>query len=151
MMMLVKTRSASTKLIRNALIKMSFNSLNRKTRKCLLVFAGFFTMLSNLPAMAEDGASPHIQVLSASCAACHGTNGNSVGGTSVLAGLDRAHFVAQMMAFRTGERSSTVMHRHAKGLTTQEINDLADYFATQARQVNTLPPAQKLVKSHGDE
>ena len=131
---------------------MSFNSLNQKTRKCLLVFAGFFMIFSHLPALAEGGVSPHIKVLSASCAACHGTEGNSVGGTSVLAGLDRAHFVAQMEAFRTGERSSTVMHRHANGLTIQEINDLADYFATQARQVNTLPPpAQKLVKSHGDE
>lgn len=131
---------------------MRFKSLNRRTRKCLLVFAGFFMAFSNLPALAEDGVSPHVQVLSASCAACHGTEGNSVGGTSVLAGLDRAHFVAQMMAFRTGERSSTVMHRHAKGLTIQEINDLADYFAMQPRQVNTLPPpAQKLVKSHGDE
>lgn len=128
---------------------MSFNSLNIKTRKCLLVFAGFFIAL---PALAEEGASSHIQVLSASCAACHGTNGNSVGGTSVLAGLDRAHFVAQMIAFRTGERSSTVMHRHAKGLTIQEINDLADYFARQPRQLNTLPPSvQKMVRSHGDE
>jgi len=128
---------------------MSFNSLNMKTRKCLLVFAGFFIAL---PALAEEAASSHVQVLSASCAACHGTNGNSVGGTSVLAGLDRAHFVAQMMAFRTGERSSTVMHRHAKGLTVQEINDLADYFARQPRQLNTLPPSvQKMVKSHGDE
>lgn len=131
---------------------MSFYSLNRKTREYLLVFAGFFMLFSNLSAFAEKGASPHVQVLSASCAACHGTNGNSVGGTSVLAGLDRAHFVVQMMAFRTGERSSTVMHRHAKGLTIQEINDLADYFALQPRQVNTLPPsAQKMVKYHGDE
>ena len=131
---------------------MSSKGFNLKTRKCLLVFAGFFMTSAHLNALAEENTSPHIQVLSASCAACHGTNGNSVGGTSVLAGLDRAHFIAQMMAFRSGERSSTVMHRHAKGLTVEEINDLADYFATQPRQINTLPPsAQKMVKSHGDE
>ena len=131
---------------------MRFQSLNQETRKCLLVFAGFFMVFTNINAMADDEASPHIQVLSASCAACHGTNGNSVGGTSVLAGLDRSHFVAQMMAFRTGERSSTVMHRHAKGLTLEEVNDLADYFATQPRQVSALPsPAQTMVKSYGDE
>lgn len=131
---------------------MSLYGFNRKTRKCLLVFAGFFMSLSYRAAFAEDVATSHVQVLSASCAACHGTNGNSVGGTSVLAGLDRAHFVAQMMAFRTGDRSSTVMHRHAKGLTVEEINELADYFAMQPRQVSTLPPpVQKMVKSHGDE
>ena len=131
---------------------MHFLSLNQETRKCLLVFAGFFMSFANINAIAGDATSSHIQVLSASCAACHGTNGNSVGGTSVLAGLDRSHFVAQMMAFRTGERSSTVMHRHAKGLTLEEVNDLADYFATQPRQVSALPsPAQTMVKSYGDE
>ena len=104
---------------------MSVQSLKRQARKCLLVFAGFFTLFANALAFAQGEISPHIQVLSASCAACHGTNGNSVGGTPVLAGLGRAHFIAQMMAFRTGERSSTVMHRHAKGLTQEEISDLA--------------------------
>ena len=120
---------------------MSVKSLPQKTRKCLLVFAGFFTLFSNVLAFAQGEISAHIQVLSASCAACHGTNGNSVGGTPVLAGLDRAHFIAQMMAFRTGERSSTVMHRHAKGLTQEEISDLADFFAMQPREAMRTPPA----------
>jgi cytochrome c553 len=120
---------------------MSVKSLPQQTRKCFLVFAGFFTLFSNVLAFAQGEISPHIQVLSASCAACHGTNGNSVGGTPVLAGLDRAHFIAQMMAFRTGERSSTVMHRHAKGLTQEEISDLADFFAMQPREAMRTPPA----------
>lgn len=120
---------------------MRVKSLPQQTRKCFLVFAGFFTLFSNVLAFAQGEISPHIQVLSASCAACHGTNGNSVGGTPVLAGLDRAHFIAQMMAFRTGERSSTVMHRHAKGLTQEEISDLADFFAMQPREAMRTPPA----------
>ncbi len=120
---------------------MSVKSLLQQTRKYFLVFAGFFTLFSNVLAFAQGDISPHIQVLSASCAACHGTNGNSVGGTPVLAGLDRAHFIAQMMAFRTGERSSTVMHRHAKGLTQEEISDLADFFAMQPRVAMRMPPA----------
>ena len=120
---------------------MRVKSLPQQTRKCFLVFAGFFTLFFKVLAFAQGEISPHIQVLSASCAACHGTNGNSVGGTPVLAGLDRAHFVAQMMAFRTGERSSTVMHRHAKGLTQEEISDLADFFAMQPREAMRTPPA----------
>jgi cytochrome c553 len=118
---------------------MSFQGLIQQTRRCLLVFAGFFICFFNAGAFAQGEVSPHIQVLSASCAACHGTNGNSVGGTPVLAGLDRAHFIAQMMAFRTGERSSTVMHRHAKGLTQEEISDLADFFAMQPRETMHMP------------
>jgi cytochrome subunit of sulfide dehydrogenase len=85
-------------------------------------------------------ADPHLRVLAASCAACHGTNGNSVGGTPVLAGLDRTYFVTQMKAFRSGGLTSTVMHRHAKGLTETEIDLLADYFSTQPRLKAALPP-----------
>lgn len=84
-------------------------------------------------------ADPHLRVLAASCAACHGTNGNSVGGTPVLAGLAPAYFITQMQAFRSGELNSTVMHRHAKGLTDAEIHLLADYFARQPR-VTATPP-----------
>lgn len=81
----------------------------------------------------------HLRVLAASCAACHGTNGNSVGITPVLAGLDRTHFITQMKAFRAGERPATVMHHHAKGLTEAEIEQLADYFSTQARKASAAP------------
>ena len=84
-------------------------------------------------------ANNHIRVLAASCAACHGSNGNSVGGTPVLAGLDRTHFVAQIMAFRKGDRPSTVMHHHAKGLTEAEVEQLADYFAAQPRKASASP------------
>lgn len=84
-------------------------------------------------------ADPHLRVLAASCAACHGSDGNSVGGTPVLAGLDRSHFVSQMQAFRSGERAATVMHRHAKGLTEAEIEHLADFFAAQPRNPASSP------------
>lgn len=81
----------------------------------------------------------HLRVLAASCAACHGPGGNSVGGTPVLAGLDSSYFVTQMKAFRSGERASTVMHRHAKGLTEAEIGQLADFFAAQPRAAASPP------------
>lgn len=77
--------------------------------------------------------TPHIQTLSASCAACHGSHGNSLGETPVLAGLNEQYFIEQMMAFRQGGRASTVMHRHAKGLTSEEIQQLAIYFSQQKR------------------
>lgn len=84
-------------------------------------------------------ADPHLRVLAASCAACHGINGNSVGGTPVLAGLAPEYFLKQMQAFRSGELPSTVMHRHAKGLADAEIRLLADYFSTQPRVAATPP------------
>lgn len=75
----------------------------------------------------------HSRNLAASCAACHGTNGHSVGGTPVLAGLDKALFVTQMKDFKSGARPSTVMQNHAKGYTDEEFEKLADFFAAQKR------------------
>jgi cytochrome subunit of sulfide dehydrogenase len=88
---------------------------------------------------AAQAGGDHTRTLAASCAACHGTNGNSVGGTPVLAGLDRAYFVTQMQAFRGGGRTSTVMHHHAKGLTEEEIGLLAGYFSAQPRTAASSP------------
>jgi sulfide dehydrogenase cytochrome subunit len=104
----------------------------------------YMTWMLTLCTMAFGAANAaddtvHIRTLAASCAACHGTQGNSVGGTPVLAGLDQRHFTSQMMAFRSGERASTVMHRHAKGLTLEEIEQLAHYFAHQPRTPAVAP------------
>lgn len=95
-------------------------------------------LLVATPSHAVD-ADGHLRVLAASCSACHGAGGNSVGGTPVLAGLDRGHFLLQMSAFRDGSRSSTVMHHHAKGLNMQEIEQLADYFSAQPRVASNQP------------
>ena len=118
----------------------------KKTHKSLLVFVGFFVFSVNAYADENLATTAHIQTLAASCAACHGSQGNSVGGTSVLAGLDASHFVLQMMAFKNGSRSATVMHRHAKGLTVEEVNDLAVYFAQQKRVTALTPPNQRLAE-----
>ena len=116
------------------------------THKHLVAFVGFFMLSINAFADENAVATPHIQSLAASCAACHGSEGNSVGGTSVLAGLDASHFVLQMMAFRNGTRSSTVMHRHAKGLTVEEIDALAIYFSQQKRVTALISPNQTLAE-----
>jgi cytochrome c553 len=78
-----------------------------------------------------------------SCGPWKGADGNSVSGTPVLAGLDSSHFTLQMHAFRTGQRSATVMQHHAKGLTDEEIQLLASHFARLPRTTPLLAkPAQ---------
>ena len=81
------------------------------------------------PAVADDPG----RLLAATCSACHGTNGHSVGGTPVLAGLNRQHFIRQMKDFRSGARSATVMQQHANGYSNAEIEKMAAYFADQKR------------------
>lgn len=101
--------------------------------------ARLLLLLACVAPMVAWAGDDHTRTLAASCAACHGTNGNSVGGTPVLAGLDRAYFVTQMQAFRVGERTSTVMHHHAKGLTEEEIGMLAGYFSILPRTAASAP------------
>ncbi|MFZ9643374.1 MAG: c-type cytochrome, partial [Candidatus Methylopumilus sp.] len=68
-------------------------NISQLTHNCLLALVGFFVLASNSYADEAVLNDAHIQTLAASCAACHGSQGNSVGGTSVLAGLDASHFV----------------------------------------------------------
>ncbi|MEE9331026.1 MAG: c-type cytochrome [Methylophilaceae bacterium] len=92
----------------------------------------------------------HTRTLAASCAACHGTLGNSRSITPVLAGLDATYFSTQMLAFKNGERSSTstVMHHHAAGLNIDEIDQLAHYFSQQKRTVKAPLKSQTLKANH---
>jgi len=73
----------------------------------------------------------HVELLAASCASCHGTQGHSVAGTPSLAGLDKMYFMEQMDQFITNRRISTVMHHHASGYTADEIKLLANFFSKQ--------------------
>ncbi|MDP8566849.1 c-type cytochrome [Methylophilus aquaticus] len=80
--------------------------------------------------------------LAASCAACHGPQGNSMGVTPTLAALNQDYFIQRMQGFKDGSVPSTVMHHHAKGLTNDEISALASYFAAQPRRTPTPLPHQ---------
>lgn len=72
--------------------------------------------------------------LAASCAACHGTHGRTTGEIPSLAGVDRETILDRLGAFRSGARSATVMHQHAKGYTEAELALIADYFSAQPRK-----------------
>ncbi|MEO1940762.1 MAG: c-type cytochrome [Candidatus Thioglobus sp.] len=92
----------------------------------LLSIACSFTMTISV---ADDHRN--VELLVSSCAACHGTQGHSVGGTPRLAGLDSLHFIEQMRQFTSEERPSTVMHHHATGYTEEEIKLMAEFFSKQ--------------------
>ena len=86
---------------------------------------------------AADGTaqSLYVQSLAATCANCHGTNGHALNGATVpgLAGRSAEELIAQMKAFRSGERKATIMHQIAKGFSESQTQLLAEYFAAQKR------------------
>ena len=115
----------------------------------LLVSTSVLSAEETAATTSTQSQASHIRILAASCAACHGTNGNSVGITPTLAGLDQGYFVKQMLAFKQGEQNPTVMHHHAKGLNVDEIDLLAVYFAAQKRITHAAPKPEQLKDNHG--
>lgn len=75
---------------------------------------------------------PSGQMLGNTCAGCHGTHGNTNGpATPSIAGIMSEYFIDSMMAYKSGERPSTIMTRIAKGYSDEEIEAMAKYFASQ--------------------
>jgi cytochrome c553 len=69
--------------------------------------------------------------LAATCANCHGTNGNARGDMKPLAGVSAGKIVAMLADFKSGAQPATVMHQIAKGYTDQQIQLIAAYMAAQ--------------------
>ena len=112
------------------------------------------------PIIVSAADSVHIRTIAASCAACHGTQGNAVlpqlskpgdaGFITGLAGMDKADIQLKLLAFKSGERKATVMHHHAKGLTDDEMTALAEYFAALPVLVSPKLVPQKLQADHAN-
>lgn len=90
------------------------------------------------PAAAQSAATPEAQRLylrsmAATCAHCHGTDGQAVAGEAMvkLAGQPREYLLTQLMAFRTGDRKATIMHQITRGYSEAQLESLAAYFAAQ--------------------
>lgn len=78
---------------------------------------------------AQAGEITRGEMLSISCAGCHGPKGQSPGAIPSLYGKSKSFIVSALKEFRAGEREATVMDRHAKAYTDAEIELIAEYFA----------------------
>jgi cytochrome c553 len=73
------------------------------------------------------------QVVSTVCAACHGSDGNSViTANPKLAGQHPEYLVKQLTEFKSGKRANAVMTGMAAMLSDAEMKEVATYFATQS-------------------
>jgi cytochrome c553 len=91
---------------------------------CLLAFARV---------QAQTPSALQVRSLAASCAACHGTNGQAPPGMVTLAGMPQAVIVQKMLDYKAGRLPATLMHQLAKGYADDEINAIAAYFAAQKK------------------
>lgn len=82
------------------------------------------------PAYAGDVAAGKAKA-AAACAMCHGPLGQSMQpGVPHLAGQQEIYLAEQLKHFRNGKRVNEVMSVIAKPLTDQEIDNLAQWYAS---------------------
>jgi len=89
------------------------------------------TSLLFLPVVSNAEPISKGAMLSITCAGCHGTDGKSAGTIPSIAGKSADYISKAMLDFRDDKRPSTVMKRHAKGYSDEEIKLIADYFASK--------------------
>lgn len=91
-------------------------------------------MLGLLPITAAAADAAAGKARSVTCVACHGPEGISPNELwPDLAGQKRAYLVKQIKAFRDGSRSDPLMTPMAAPLSDADIEDLAAYYSSLAR------------------
>ena len=97
------------------------NHISRLTAAVLMLSA----------ALAQAQSSPLGRNLAATCANCHGTNGQARGDMKQLAGVSADKIVALVNDYKSGAQPATIMHQIAKGYTDDQLKLIAAYFAAQ--------------------
>jgi cytochrome subunit of sulfide dehydrogenase len=83
------------------------------------------------PAFAQDARALNQRALAATCANCHGTNGQARGDMKPLAGVSADKIIAAVADYKSDAQPATIMHQIAKGYTDDQIKLIAAYFAAQ--------------------
>jgi len=91
-----------------------------------------------IAAVVAAGAAPAVlanevaQIAAASCAACHGPDGNSVvPNFPKIAGQQEAYLLKQLAEFRTGKRKSDAMAASLESVKPADFGALAAHYAGQ--------------------
>ena len=99
---------------------------------CFKIFA--VVCFFSVPLAASADELSRASMLSYTCAGCHGTDGVSPGSIPSIACKSADTIEKALKEYRDGKRFSTVMGRHVKGYTDQEIQLIAGFFGTYCNQ-----------------
>jgi len=107
-----------------------------------LAFAAL-VMFGAVSTVSAAGNAADGKTKSATCAACHGTDGNSVVPTfPKLAGQHASYIEKQLADFKAGNRKDPTMSAMAAPLSEQDMADLAAYFASNTRSIGSVGNAE---------
>lgn len=118
--------------------------------KKLLVICG--TLILSVNTFAAGDADQG-KIKSATCAACHGADGNSsIPVNPNLAGQVPGYIAAQLKAFKSGERKNALMAGQAAGLSEEDMADLDAYYASlPAKVTSNLTEEDKALAEEGEK
>lgn len=100
----------------------------KKSHLYLVGLAASLAVMGTATQAIADDEITRGQLMAASCKACHNAAGAEEG-VPALARIPAGVIESQMKAFRDGDRDATIMDRHAKGYTDEEIEAMAGYFS----------------------
>ena len=100
----------------------------------LSVATGVLVAIANRGMAADDSRGAQ---LAAICASCHRLDGRDNGIPSIV-GLNQKQLADVMASFKSGVRSSQIMHAIALSLSDEEVATLTEYLATLP--TGTKPP-----------
>lgn len=105
-----------------------------------LLLAAALAFGAAAPALAEGDPRAGRRIAGGLCAVCHGTNGIARAPDAPnLAGQNPIYVAAQLRAYREGKRPHEQMAIIARGLSDEQIADLAAWYAALEVSV-TVPP-----------
>jgi cytochrome c553 len=88
-------------------------------------------LLAAAGAHAQTPERLYVRALAANCSACHAGSEHGPGSIPSLEGTPREFIVSQMRAFKSGSHPSTLMHQMARGYTDQQVEQIAQWFASR--------------------
>ncbi len=116
--------------------------------KTLLTVSISLALSATSVAVYAEGNAKQGKTQAASCAGCHGEDGNSmVSSFPKLAGQHQSYLIKQLQAFKDGSRNAPMMAPLAMGLTPEAIENIAAYYAEQRISANAMP----VLESDDDE
>jgi cytochrome subunit of sulfide dehydrogenase len=96
-----------------------------------------FTIALGLVILSTDGGitadNERGAQLAAMCASCHRLDGGDKGIPAIV-GMDKENLAEAMAAFKSGARSSSIMHAVALQLSDAETAAIAEYLAARAKE-----------------
>ncbi len=113
--------------------------MNRTVITLGLLLAWGSSICSAATVIKGDAAAGESKV--ATCAACHGADGNSIAPTfPKLAGLGEKYLYKQMVDIRDGRRVVASMVGQVDGKSDQDLADMAAYYSAQQRTRGKTDP-----------